>query len=110
MLDINEKRDIVFFYSNKTENEIAYKDIFDEAARKLNIKVVYILSDNKGLSDWKGERGRIDEKMLKKHVNDINDRIYFLSGPNAMVENYKKLLKSLNVKQTSIVTDYFPGF
>ena len=110
LLDINEKRDIVFFYSNKTENEIAYKDIFDEAARKLNIKVVYILSDDKDLSTWKGERGRIDEKMLKKHVNDINDRIYFLSGPNAMVENYKKLLKSLNVKQTSIVTDYFPGF
>lgn len=110
LVDRNEKRDIVFFYSNKKEDEIAYKDVFTEAENKLGIKVVYILSDENVPPTWKGERGRINEEMLKKYVSDANSRLYYLSGPNAMVENYKKMLKSLKVKPTSIVTDYFPGF
>ena len=37
LIDNNEKRDIVIFYSNKSFADIAYKEIFDEAAKKLRI-------------------------------------------------------------------------
>jgi ferredoxin-NADP reductase len=111
LIDKNEKRDIVFFYANKTEGEIAYKDIFDEAEQKLGVTIVYIISDEKNIpSSWKGEKGRITEVMLNKYVPDIAARTFYISGPNGMVENYKKLLARLKIKPTSIVTDYFPGF
>ncbi|MDO8269354.1 MAG: oxidoreductase [Candidatus Levybacteria bacterium] len=111
LLDVGEERDIVFFYANKVKNEIAYKELFDEAVKKLGISIVYILSEDEEIStDWKGEKGRIDKKMLKKHVSDISERTFYLSGPNSMVTNYKKLLRSLGVRSSAIVTDYFPGF
>jgi ferredoxin-NADP reductase len=111
LIDKNEKRDIVFFYANKTEGEIAYKDIFDEAEQKLGVTIVYIISDEKNIpSSWRGEKGRITEVMLNKYVPDITARTFYISGPNGMVENYKKLLARLKIKPTSIVTDYFPGF
>ena len=40
LIDKNEKRDIVIFYSNKTASDVAYKDIFDEASKKLGIKIL----------------------------------------------------------------------
>ncbi len=111
LIDKDEKRDIVFFYANKVEGEIAYKEIFDEAVKKLGIVVIYILSDEKNIAtSWAGERGRIDEAMLSKYVKDITVRTFYISGPNGMVESYKKLLTKVKIKPTSIVTDYFPGF
>ncbi len=72
---------------------------------------MYILSDEKAVSpSWKGEKGRINEEMLRKYVKDLNPRTFYISGPNGMVEAYKKLLAQLKVKPTTIVTDYFPGF
>ncbi|MDO8664889.1 MAG: RnfABCDGE type electron transport complex subunit D [Candidatus Liptonbacteria bacterium] len=42
--DKNEKRDIVLLYSNKTLSEIAYKEVFDEAAAKTGMRTVYVLT------------------------------------------------------------------
>src|SRR3989344_392585 len=40
LIDKNEKRSVVMLYSNKTKEEIAYKDIFDQAQDKLSLKIV----------------------------------------------------------------------
>ena len=42
LVDNNEKRDIVIFYSNKRFNDIAYKDIFDQAEKKLALKLFIV--------------------------------------------------------------------
>ena len=111
MIDGGDKRDVVLFYSNKSEKEIAYKDVFTEAIQKIGIKVIYIISDEKEIpQNWLGEKGRIDEKMLKKYVNNISSSTFYLSGPVGMVNGYKKLLSTLKVNKNNIVTDYFPGF
>lgn len=111
MLDRNEKREVILFYVNKEEPEIAYKDLFDKASKELGIRVIYILSDEMNIpSNWNGEKGRITTDMLKKYVPDFHDRTFYLSGPNAMVQNYKKLLREIGIMSQRIVTDYFPGF
>lgn len=111
LLDKNEKRDIVLFYANKTKDEIAYKELFDEAQKALNIKVIYILTEEQTVPQGiTGEIKRLDESILKKHVPDYISRTFYLSGPNGMVEGYKKLLAKLSIKPSAIVTDYFPGF
>lgn len=111
MVDKQDERDVVMFYANNFEEDIAYRNLFDEAASKLNLKNVYVLTEKlHAPKDWKGEVGFLNEDVVKKHVPDYKERKFYLSGPQAMVVAYKKLLMSMGVSQFSIVTDYFPGF
>lgn len=106
-IDKSENLDAVLFYSSSSEKDFVFKDVFDSAS-SIGLKTVYIASHPS--ESWKGKSGRIDEKMIKEEVPDFNNRIYYLSGPNSMVESYKKLLRSLGIMPHKIVTDYFPGY
>lgn len=111
LIDNNEKRDIVVFYSNKSFADIAYKDIFDEASEKLKIKVIYCLNDpDSAPSGWVGEYGFINEETIKKYAPDFTDRMFFISGPRSMILSFQKALKDAGVYKNHIVTDFFPGF
>lgn len=111
LTDKNEKRDIVLFYANKTEDEIAYRDIFEAAQNTIGLKPVYILSDKTKIpAKWSGKIGRIDETMIREIVPDYKERIFYISGPNAMVDAYKQLLRNIGIPHGNIITDYFPGF
>lgn len=110
LLDNNEQRSLVLFYANKTVEEIAYKEIFEQG-RAIGLKPVYVLSNlEKVPANWSGKTGRIDEKMILDEVPDFKKRTFYVSGPNAMVDAYKHLLKKMGIPQNQIVTDYFPGF
>ncbi len=107
LVDKKEKSDIVLFYSSADPKDFVYKSIFDEAL-KIDVKTVYIASHPD--SDWKGKSGRIDANLIKQEVPDFKERIYYLSGPNSMIQSYKDLLESIGISKTRIVTDYFPGY
>ena len=109
--DMNDKRDIILLYSNKQESEIVYKDVFEEAEKKIGIKVVYTLTDKEDVSpSWKGQKGRVDEAMLTAEVPDYKERVFYISGPHAMVTAYELLLHRLGIPRERIIIDYFPGF
>ncbi|HEX8923505.1 MAG TPA: oxidoreductase, partial [Patescibacteria group bacterium] len=109
--DKQEKRDIVLLFSNKEKEEIVYKDVFDEAEKTTGLKTIYTLTDEEKISaDWKGERGRINEKMIEKAIPDYRERTFYISGPQTMVKATKDLLRSMEIGEEKIRTDYFPGF
>jgi ferredoxin-NADP reductase len=111
LIDKNEKRDIVLLYSNKHATEIVYSDIFSEAGRKLGIKTVYNLTDTKSLPvNWRGKTGRITAGMIKEEIPDFPSRTFYMSGPQPMVDAYRDILKSMNIPDKQIITDYFPGY
>lgn len=111
LLDIKQQRQITLFYANKTVEEIVYADVFAQAQQVLNIKTVYTLTDTTKLpANWQGRAGRIDASMLTQEVPDFMQRIFYLSGPHAMVTTYKETLKSMGVPDKQIKTDFFPGF
>ena len=111
LIDKNEKRDIILIYSNRYQSEIVYKNIFDEAQAKLNIKTVYTLTDKTQLPpQWSGETGRVDSIMIQKEIEDFPERIYYLSGPPSMVKGFEAVLRQMGVKKEKIKTDFFPGF
>lgn len=101
LLEINERRDIILFYSSKTSADFVYKDMFEKAVQRLSIKVIYVTSD-------KGER--IDTGLIQKEAPDYNDRICYISGPHSMVSAFEKTLKEMGFKSTQIKTDFFPGY
>lgn len=110
LLDKNEKRDIVLVYSNKTEGDIAYRDVFGQAERA-GVRVVYVLTDVQSISpDWNGERGFVDGVMIQRLIPDFWSRTFYLSGPHSMVTAFDKTLKGMGVRRDRIKEDYFPGF
>lgn len=111
LLDTSEKRDIVVFYSNKTESDIAYKNILDEANKELGIQTIFTLTDlNQIPKSWKGERGRVTQEMIKKKMPDWQERVFYLSGPHAMVEDFENTVRKMGVLRKNIKKDFFPGF
>ncbi len=111
LIDTNQPRPITLFYANKMVSEIAYREIFDEARKRLGINTVYTLTDkNKIPKEWKGKVGRIDAHMIQEEVPDYQERTYYLSGPHAMVTANATTLQEMGIPKSKIKTDYFPGF
>jgi ferredoxin-NADP reductase len=110
LIDKNETRDIVLLYFNKTEDEIAYKDIF-EIGKKIGVKVIYVLTDIEKIPNgWMGESGRLDKKMLEKVAQDYRERVFYLSGSEGLVNNYRRVLLAAGIGRPRIKTDYFSGY
>ena len=60
-----------------------------------------IVSDS-APDEWRGELGLIDEVVVRKYVSDLNQPIYYLSGPEGMVKAMRQLLVGLNVNEDKI--------
>jgi ferredoxin-NADP reductase len=111
LMDSKQQRDIVMLYSNKTINDIAYKNLFDEAATKINLKIIYALSDVGQLpGNWTGPTGYVSADVVKKYIPDFLDRHFYISGPQAMVTMTDETLRSLGLPESQIKKDFFPGF
>ncbi|MFA6608441.1 MAG: RnfABCDGE type electron transport complex subunit D [Candidatus Paceibacterota bacterium] len=110
-IDKNEKRDIVLLYSNKTVDDIAYKNIFDEAEEKLGIKTIYAVTDQgQVLKEENMRTGFIDSTFIQKEIPNYKDRIFYISGPHTMVSIFEKTLAEMGIPKKQIKTDFFPGF
>ncbi len=94
----NERRDIALFYLVNTEADIAYREIFEEAQEKIGLQFVPLVDV------------RINAEMIREKLPDFAERYFYLSGPNGMVESYKKMLSDLGVPRKQVKVDYFPGY
>ena len=59
---------------------------------------------------WGGLQGYLTKDMLTKYVPHYKHRRYYLSGPSALVDNYRHLLRGLGVDHRAIITDHFSGY
>lgn len=86
IMDTNQKRDIILLYYAKSTEEFVFKDI----------KAIYKTS--------------FPDKEDVASLPDFKDRLYYLSGPRAMVNSFKQILSNLFIPRSQIKTDYFPGY
>ena len=70
-----------------------------EKAKKLGVRTVYVNTKKDGY---------IDEKMISENVPDYPNKVFYVSGPEPMVEAVKNLLSEMKIKK--IKTDFFPGY
>jgi ferredoxin-NADP reductase len=110
LLDMQQKRNIVLFYVNRTANEIVYADVLNAAQAKLGVKTFYTLTGTTAIPrNWPGFVGRLNEQIIERAVPDYKERTYYLSGPPEMVREYERVLKRMHVKNDQIKKDFFPG-
>lgn len=111
LIDKNEKRDLVLMYSNRTQEDIAYQDVFDAAEKRLGIRTIYALSELDRLpQNWSGQRGMITKEMIMNEIPDYKDRAFYISGPHGMVSAFERVLAEMGVPSSHIIVDFFPGF
>lgn len=88
---------ITLLYSNKTP-EIPFKELIDDLAQKHDkLKVVY-------------SEGKIDSEFIKQNVADLQKPIFYVSGPEPMVQILGESLKEMGIPETHIKQDFFPGY
>ncbi len=90
------KTNIVLLYSNRSEDDIAFRNEFEEMQREnKNLKVINAITHpGKG---WKGLTGRINKEMIQREVLDYTERVFYISGPPKMVDAMAAILKDMNV-------------
>ena len=95
----NQSTDITLLYANINEH-VTYKDeIEDIAKHNPNLKIHYVTSPE-----------RIDEQKIREFVANIDNSIFYVSGPEPMVEGLGKTLKSMGVPDDHLKQDWFPGY
>ena len=111
MTDMKQHRDVVMFYSNKTYEDIAYKDVFDTAGNVMGMKTVYVITDPTTTAlPVNMYSGMLDQNLVMKEVPDWRERMFYLSGPHGMVTGFGATLSKMGVPESRIIKDFFPGF
>jgi ferredoxin-NADP reductase len=101
---------ITLLHACRTPADLPFRADFERFARE-NARITYVpVASNSPPDDWHGERGRVDEAMVKKYVPDMNRPIYYLSGPEGMVKAMRQLLVGLKVSEDNIHTEEFAGY
>jgi glycine betaine catabolism B len=110
LLDTRQKRPLVLLYANSTAADIIYEDVFQRAERELGMRTVYTLTDRKKVSPvWTGRVGYIDQALIRDEVPDYGRCVFYVSGPNAMVDATVAHLQQMGIPSDRIKTDFFPG-
>ena len=107
-------KNIFLFYSNKTRNSAAFLNNLNNLAKNwLKLKVVNIFTREsaawrtKTLAAENNEFSRIDIKMLKKYLKDLDKKYYFICGSVGFVNDLWKELKKNKVEEDYIKVESF---
>lgn len=102
--------DMFLFYSNRTDDDIAFKAELDRwQAENKNIKVFYTVTDCQP-KDKTCMFGFIDKKLLLQKSCDLSERIIFIFGPPGMVDTMCNLSMQMECKKENIRTEKFVGY
>lgn len=92
---------LTVLYSAKTPADILYRD---ELARwsAAGIKVYVALTRPEESHEWKGPTGRITMDVVRREVPDLAQAVFFLCGPNKLVEDLSRGLREAGIDPAHI--------
>jgi len=101
---------ITLLHANRTPADAPFATDFELLAMS-NPNFTYVaVATDASLAGWDGERGHVDEAMLRRHVADLNAPIYYLSGPEGMVNAMRQMLVDIGTNEDNIRTEEFTGY
>ena len=88
MAHLKTGKDTTLFYANRTEADIAFREELEAIAGSSSLprlNLVHILS--KPGEAWKGERGRVNCSLMKKHLGSLDETGFYICGPPPMMDS-----------------------
>jgi ferredoxin-NADP reductase len=90
---------VTLLYAN-CKSVAAYKKEFDAMAKQNpNLTIHYLFSPQ-----------RIDKETVKEFVPDLKKPLFYVSGPEPMVESIGQMLQEIGIPKKRIKQDWFPGY
>lgn len=100
---------ITLIYGNRSEADIAFREEFEEMARR-NTNFRLVLTLDQAGPGWKGKSGRIDAAMVREEIPDFKETTFYTCGPPAMVDAMRKLLGGLGLPKERVKFENFTGY
>ncbi|GIW66578.1 MAG: flavodoxin [Candidatus Parcubacteria bacterium] len=103
---------IYLFYSNRRPEDTAYLDELLEYNKQGKIKLIATMTQTENSSQpWDGERGYINEEMIKKYLGEeIENVTFYIAGPPQMSQAMYELLSNMGVDEEKIKGENFSGY
>ena len=98
----------LLFYSNKTEDEVIFKNQFDQFSdSSLDVKFIY----TRQKAESALLEGRIDQQkatdLIQSNMSWVNSDAFYLCGPEEMIFSTKNALKSFGILEDKIKFELF---
>jgi len=102
--------DVLLLYSNKTEQDIAFKKELDQwRSANNNIKVFYTVTECKP-TDKSCISGRISKDLFIDKIKDSDERMIFVFGPPRMVGAMQNLCLNIGCNRERVKIENFVGY
>lgn len=107
LTDRHMHTDLTVLYLVSDSEELAYLDDLRQAAA-VGVRTIPVLTGG-GRADGIVS-AELDADLIVRAIPDYAERLFYVSGPNRMVETAKADLLQLGVSSRRIKTDYFSGY
>ncbi len=101
-----DPRHHVFLAAHSEWERIPRRDEMLDLRQRMNLNVVPVLESPP--AGWEGESGYIDAEILRRHLpTDYRERVFFLCGPQVMLDAVQGSLAQLGVPRHHIHRELF---
>ena len=101
---------ITLFYGCRTPGDIAFRKEFEDMAKgNPNLRLVFTVSQP-APPDWTGAIGTINVDMVKQHLPDYQENVFYTCGPPRMIDAMEKLVESLGLPKEKLKRELFSGY
>lgn len=97
--------DIVLIYSVRYPNEIIRSEELKSMVESLDMKLFVTVTRPDEKDGWSGEKGHIDEAMVRRCVPDAAERTAYVCGPLNFVKAMKDVLAASGLKPDKVKAD-----
>ena len=105
MYDKGLDKQVTLFWGNKDDQGICFQDELSKMANEMDhFQLVYVMSRQE---DWDGEKGRINQDLIKKYILDLSKHEYFVCGPPPMSRAAMDALQTLGIPKQKIHHEVF---
>lgn len=106
MRDEKDTRKVILIYGFKDWENVPFREELIELSNTISLKIIHLV--NNPPKEWKGETGIIHQEMIQKYLpQNKNNYMYFICGPELMMDVTEIALRNLGVDWRHIYTERF---
>ena len=100
-----------FFSNSRPEDAPFLKELQALESQNPNFKLIACMTQmENSWQPWDGENGKIDRKMLEKHLDGSPSAISYVTGPAGFVTGMRGVLADCGIDDDDIRTEEFGGY
>jgi ferredoxin-NADP reductase len=105
-------RKLYLFYSNRRPEDAPFLDSLQRLeTTNPNFHLIATMTDlTRSQSKWSGETGFMSKELLAKYVSDLQEPIYYIAGPPAMVAAMQEMLVTSGIDEDNLRMEGFAGY